>query len=340
MKMKIILILISLGWSVYADIPLSNDQKEVINKAMEKLKNDKDIMKEFYFIGRMNCYSFAELGNPKYIKRSLGMQKHTYFRIASYLLKSPNVQSYFKKQFTKKILYNKRVQLSKNQELYHNKERSLKWTAYYVCEKLNIITEENTLKYKKFIEDNKKNLSYNFYLYKESLTYLKDSYYYRPVKPMSIENQTLVSEANKIFEDTATVLSVLTDKEYIAEASALRGSIWLSNSNIDIEEEYRDDLGRVGTMKNKPIIATAKKFKEFMDNSFTDGEIIHVSNPKSYKEICEKMCGKKGLYIMLTEENIGYKLTGFVSQWNGTQVREGNDYVKYAKDVWLYVFND
>jgi len=34
------------------------------------------------------------------------------------------------------------------------------------------------------------------------------------------------------------------------------------------------------------------------------------------------MCEKKGLYIMHTEDNIGYKLTGYIVPWDDTHVLE------------------
>jgi len=155
-------------------------------------------------------------------------------------------------------------------------------------------------------------------------------------EPISKEKQKLVIEANELFEDTATVVSRLTRQKYIVEASALNASIVLAKMNRFIPVKFRDDLGRVGFMKNKPIIATVKKLLEFMKETH-DGEIIKVNNPKNYKNLCDKMCGKKGLYIMRTKDNIGYKLTGYAIPWDDNKTLNGKTYLKYSTEAWLFV---
>ena len=324
--MKHLFLILFLGYcglNLYGDTPQVQEKKLILYKAIDKLKDDKRTLEDFYFIGRKQCYLYTKIGKPKYLNRAFRMMMDTN-RLPFNIIDDRLVEKYFKNKFTDKVFLKEKIRLAPNQDIYKNSKHPKYWTAHYVCDTLNRLTEENIKNYKDFLENYKKEVP------------IKDFYYETAKAYLNKINDKSTHKEKKLTE-TAKVVSLVTKKEYIAEASAIRGSIWLANLKIDVPKKYIDDLGRVGKMKNKPIIATAKKFKKFMDSE-SDLDTITVETNAICKLDCvkEKFKNNKGLYIFIPKDPSTFGRTGHVTLWD-ENTSNGRDYYEREGNSTLYI---
>jgi len=167
---RVILVFLLIETILSAQVEIK--KKDIIYQAIDKLKNDKRVLGDFYFIGKMQCHLFTKIGKPRYIKRSLNMLYDTN-TVPFNLLDMRLIKKYFSNKFTSKTLLNERRRLAPNQDLYTNPRFNELLVANYTCDTLNRLTEQNIENYKEYLENYKKTVVINDFRYELALDYLK-----------------------------------------------------------------------------------------------------------------------------------------------------------------------
>ena len=112
----IILLLGYCGLNLYGDTPQVQEKKLILYKAIDKLKDDKRTLEDFYFIGRKQCYLYTKIGKPKYLNRAFRMMMDTN-RLPFNIIDDRLVEKYFKNKFTDKVFLKEKIRLAPNQDI-------------------------------------------------------------------------------------------------------------------------------------------------------------------------------------------------------------------------------